>query len=159
MICYLRRVSTRHGRDRKIRNLPDILRRIHAASVRQDRRLKARAAWLQRVGEAIRPILAHFGIYPTRDIRYVVRPLRGHLGSYNHPTRELSVDAGHPSDTMMILATLVHELIHAALPLGEAHGDQFGRAARAVGLIGPLTATVAGPIFVELFRNLDLSRV
>lgn len=45
-------------------------------------------------------------------------------------------------DSVKILATLVHELCHAALPSGTAHGAAFGRLARAMGLTGKMTATV-----------------
>lgn len=40
-------------------------------------------------------------------------------------------------------ATLVHEMVHAIFP-EAGHSGTFGAAARAVGLVGPLTATEAG---------------
>lgn len=47
-------------------------------------------------------------------------------------------------DALRVLDILLHELIHVALPT-DGHGKLFGRAARAVGLTGKLTATEAGP--------------
>ena len=39
---------------------------------------------------------------------------------------------------------LTHELVHVAVGLAAGHGPAFGKLARALGLEGPLTATVAG---------------
>lgn len=46
-------------------------------------------------------------------------------------------------DPIKVLATLVHELIHAVVPEAK-HGKPFGVLARKLGLEGKLTATVAG---------------
>jgi hypothetical protein len=42
-----------------------------------------------------------------------------------------------------VLATLVHELVHAVVGVKNKHNKIFGKAARAVGLEGKLTATSA----------------
>lgn len=47
-------------------------------------------------------------------------------------------------DVEQILATLVHELVHAADDCESGHKGEFTRIARAVGLEGKLTATHAG---------------
>lgn len=48
-------------------------------------------------------------------------------------------------DSISVLETLVHELVHAATPgVKRAHGKEFGKIARALGLEGKLTATHAG---------------
>src|SRR6266571_4497185 len=47
------------------------------------------------------------------------------------------------ADSIEVLATLLHELIHAALSCRFGHGKEFSQAARKVGLAGPPTATVA----------------
>ena len=44
----------------------------------------------------------------------------------------------------VVLATLAHELVHAAVPDGK-HRGRFVEVARAVGLVRPWTATTAGP--------------
>ena len=44
-----------------------------------------------------------------------------------------------------VLATLAHELAHAAVPVSSApHRGPFVKAAKAIGLVGPWTATTAG---------------
>lgn len=48
------------------------------------------------------------------------------------------------ADSATIVSTLVHELIHAALPFGTKHGPVFKQAAIAAGLEGKMTATKAG---------------
>lgn len=52
-------------------------------------------------------------------------------------------------DSMMCAANLAHELIHAAVGLKEGHGGAFAKVALAIGLNRPLTATTAGPGFIE----------
>lgn len=47
-----------------------------------------------------------------------------------------------------VLATLLHEVCHAALPPGTGHGKPFAKLAEAVGLEGPWTATSASPALV-----------
>lgn len=49
-------------------------------------------------------------------------------------------------DLHSILATLVHEAIHASDDCASGHKGHFARIARKVGLEGPLTATHAGPV-------------
>ena len=49
-----------------------------------------------------------------------------------------------PVDADGILPTLVHELVHATVGNKESHNKVFGKCARAVGLEGKLTATIAG---------------
>jgi hypothetical protein len=47
-------------------------------------------------------------------------------------------------DTVEVLATLLHEMIHAAVGLKCRHSGDFRKCAKAVGLEGKMTATVAG---------------
>ena len=47
------------------------------------------------------------------------------------------------ADSVTVAAVLAHELVHAAVGIPEGHGAEFGRVARAIGLDGRLTATVA----------------
>jgi hypothetical protein len=49
------------------------------------------------------------------------------------------------SDPVRILDVLVHELCHAALPIGAGHGPSFRALATRLGLTGRMTATVASP--------------
>lgn len=48
------------------------------------------------------------------------------------------------NDSIEVLATLVHEIIHAIDDVRDGHGGRFALIARKVGLEGKLTATVAG---------------
>lgn len=48
-------------------------------------------------------------------------------------------------DAHRVADILTHELAHAAVGLAAGHGPKFGKAARALGLEGKLTATTAGP--------------
>lgn len=56
------------------------------------------------------------------------------------------------ADPCRALDVLVHELIHAALPIGTGHKGPFKRAMLALGLEGKPTATTAGP---ELAKRLN----
>lgn len=49
------------------------------------------------------------------------------------------------AEPVEVLATLLHELCHAALPKGAGHKASFKRLAVACGLTGKMTATLAGP--------------
>lgn len=52
-------------------------------------------------------------------------------------------------DPQGVLSTLVHELVHATVGNAEGHNKVFGKCARAVGLTGKLTATLAGEKLIE----------
>lgn len=56
------------------------------------------------------------------------------------------------SDGEQALSTLAHELIHAAIGTDEGHGPRFKSVARAIGLVGPMRATVAGDNFTDQAR-------
>ncbi len=60
-------------------------------------------------------------------------------------------------DSLMILGSLAHELIHQSDDCKSGHRNYFARTARKIGLEGPLTATVPGPELSEyLFTIIDL---
>ncbi len=48
-----------------------------------------------------------------------------------------------------IASILAHELVHAAVGITSKHGPKFAKVAKALGLVGKMTATVAGPLFIE----------
>ena len=48
------------------------------------------------------------------------------------------------SESIEVLGTLLHELLHAAVGCQYGHRQPFSQAARRVGLVGPPTATVVG---------------
>lgn len=57
------------------------------------------------------------------------------------------------SDPVAALETLAHELVHAIYP-DDGHKKGFARVARAIGLVGPLTKTTAGPDLKERLTRL-----
>lgn len=56
------------------------------------------------------------------------------------------------ADSLDVAATLAHELVHTAVGLKCGHTGLFARVARSIGLAGKLTATTAGPAFVDWTR-------
>lgn len=56
----------------------------------------------------------------------------------------------HPGlhDPVEVAATVLHELVHAAVGPGHKHGPVFKRPATALGLAGRMTSTHAGPDLV-----------
>ena len=57
-------------------------------------------------------------------------------------------DLGNSKDLMPmhVAAILGHELVHAAVGVAAGHRKEFRRVARGIGLLGPMTATSAGPL-------------
>jgi hypothetical protein len=53
-----------------------------------------------------------------------------------------------PAEPQGVLATLLHEVVHAVVGQEEKHNKVFGKCAHAVGLEGKLTATFAGPALI-----------
>ena len=74
----------------------------------------------------------------------------GHFEIFIHP--------GLQGSDARLADVLTHELVHAAVGIEAKHGPRFGKVARALGLEGKLTATVAGeawhlwadPVLAEL---------
>lgn len=50
------------------------------------------------------------------------------------------------ADSVTVLGTLLHELVHASVGCQYGHRKEFSQAARKVGLEGPPTATTVGPV-------------
>lgn len=68
----------------------------------------------------------------------------------------ISPSIGDPSRACDIL---LHEMVHAAVGLDAGHGKPFGKLARALGLEGKLTATVAGADLKELIADKVLAEL
>lgn len=60
----------------------------------------------------------------------------------------------HKADSLNILATLTHEMIHGSDGCKSGHRNWFAKVARLVGLVGPLTATTAGDELNVLFAQI-----
>jgi len=59
------------------------------------------------------------------------------------------------SDAIKVLDVLVHELVHAAVGCEEGHKGPFRVTAKAIGLTGKMTATVAGKVLMVRLRAIE----
>lgn len=128
-----------------------------------------REEWLHAFTDAARPHFAEAGAPIDNPVRMAIGwPSKGqrsnvtgecfYSAASEDGAREIFIRPSLQSDAVEVAGVLTHELIHAALPDGEGHGKNFGRAARKLGLEGKLTATVVGdgwhlwadPILAEL---------
>jgi hypothetical protein len=57
------------------------------------------------------------------------------------------------ADSIQVLGTLLHELIHACVGWRAGHGKQFSQLAWRLGLVGPPTATTVGPTLVLVLQG------
>ncbi|NBR27816.1 MAG: hypothetical protein EBT83_05300, partial [Betaproteobacteria bacterium] len=119
-----------------------------------------REQWLSKATEELRALFKQHGeVIPERVRSSCGFPSKSALSAKNRRIGECwssraSADSHAEifisptiSDSSRVLDILAHELIHAIHP-GDGHGSKFGRTARAIGLEGKLTATVAGPEFL-----------
>lgn len=56
------------------------------------------------------------------------------------------------AEPITVLATLVHEAVHAAVGVKHGHKKPFAKVAKAMGLEGKMTATIAGTELVTLLH-------
>lgn len=121
-------------------------------------KFKTREEWLTAATEQLRPIFKSKG-HDLPPVRVSVGwPSRGGLAKKKRTIGECWDKKASSegiaqifispwldgTNTLEILATHVHELIHAVFGCQEKHGKKFGVLARAMGLEGKLTATVPG---------------
>ena len=114
-----------------------------------------REAWLNAATDAMRPWFTEQGA-SLGKVRMSVGFMGGRGGAKlkaigqcwsplasGDQTSEIFI---HPSlaDAPTVLATLLHELVHAAVGVEHGHKRPFTRLAKALGLEGKMTATVAG---------------
>lgn len=57
-------------------------------------------------------------------------------------------------DMIEVTAVLVHEMIHALVGIPAGHGPIFRKAALSLGLIGQMTATIAGPQLIRYLSDM-----
>jgi hypothetical protein len=62
-------------------------------------------------------------------------------------------------DSVKVLGTLVHEVVHAVVGCKEQHNKVFGKCSRAVGLVGKLTECDAGPELQETFKTAWIPKI
>jgi hypothetical protein len=123
-----------------------------------------REAWLNAAVEVFRPRFVEIGFPVPDKLRVAVgfgpRGARSEnkiiLGVCLHSSR--SADnvneiwiSPEDADTVSMLSTLIHELIHAALNLEDGHKGKFAEAATRLGLEGKMTESAPGlGLLVEL---------
>jgi hypothetical protein len=118
-----------------------------------------REAWLAAATTQMRPLFATAGLTIPDTIRFAVAfPSTGSRGkrvgecwqaaasSDGHHTVIIRADL---ADETEVLAVLLHENIHAALPPGAGHGPKFRKAALSLGLTGKMTSTTPTASLVE----------
>ena len=130
---------------------------------------ETREQWLERAVDAFRPLFA-FGTGAGYPLPAKIRVSTGFpfigrksIGECWLPSN--SADGAHQifisptltdiSGPQGVLATLFHELCHAALPDEVKHRGAFKRLAAAVYLVGPWTATSASESLQRLFQQME----
>lgn len=119
-----------------------------------------REAWLNAFTTAARPHFDRVGFPLPAEVRCSIGfPSRGARSKVIGECWSNAVSAdGHfeiflrpslQSDASRIADVLTHELVHAAVGLEAKHGRLFAKCAKALGLEGKMTATVAGDAWRE----------
>lgn len=122
----------------------------------QERRASYREAWLQEAASFLLEIMEQQKLARV-DVRVSCGwPSRGGVGQRRTVIGQCFASQvcadGRPqifispriADSVEVLGTLLHELIHASVGCEHGHGAVFSQAARKVGLAGPPTATTVG---------------
>lgn len=113
-----------------------------------------REEWLKRAVRVLRPLLRKAGIkmrarwqvsmsFTARKSAIGLCCYEAHSKSGQTVNIMICPSLGDPVD---VLSTLMHEMIHAALPYGAHHGPKFKKACDCIGLVGKPTEAYAGPI-------------
>lgn len=115
---------------------------------------KTREQWLNQLVTALRPMFKKAGApIPKKVLVSVGFPSRGGtssnkltIGQCWTPTKKVPHIFISPllHDPIVVCATVVHELVHAAVGCEHGHKKPFKDVAVALGLTGKMTATVAG---------------
>lgn len=122
-----------------------------------------REQWLNALAKKLRPIITEHHKedftdkirlsvgYPTSGLksRTIGQCIYPQSSADGHTEVFIRPDLADPVD---VAATVLHELVHAALGPGHGHGPKFKRLATAVGLTGKMKATVPGPEALAAFE-------
>lgn len=121
-----------------------------------------REEWLKRAVRTLRPLLRKAGI-EMRSRWQVSMSLTGKRNAIGLCCYEAMSGSGKTvnimvcptlSDPIDVLDTLVHEMIHASLPLGTHHGSKFVKACKCVGwTTGKPTSAGASAEMREVLRR------
>lgn len=123
----------------------------------QDEMKQLREWWLYEAAKFLLELMAAAGeqVVPVRVS--CGWPSRGGMGQSKHVigqcfAQEVCADgvsqifvSPRISDSIQVLGTLLHELLHASVGCQYGHRKEFSQAAKRVGLVGPPTATDVGP--------------
>jgi len=116
----------------------------------------SREAWLQKIIDIWRPYFSRLGHgLPACIWISPGRPPSGRWTGACYPGA--ASDDGNPhifihpvlSDSTRVAGVVVHQLCHVALG-NRSHGPPFRRLATAVGLVGKMTKTIEGPLFLAI---------
>jgi hypothetical protein len=119
-----------------------------------------RETWLNQIAAKLAPTFAEKGAPLPARIRIAIAfPSTGSRGKRIGECWDKTA-SGDGSFEIMIrpdiddpteaAAILTHELCHAAAGIAAGHGKAFKRIANAMGLVGPMKSTTAGPEFLAL---------
>ena len=133
---------------------------------------ETREQWLDKAVETFRPSILHATgrAVPTTIKVACGFPSKGGLATKKRRVGECwGSEAVTQDDTAYIfisplqdepvdvLATLLHELVHSALPAKTKHNKTFAQAVAKLGLEGKPTSTVAGEVLAKTLREQVLS--
>ena len=119
-----------------------------------------REAWLQKIVETWRPYFSRLGFeLPPRIWISVGRPPNSRWTGACYPGE--ASDDGNPhifvspviSDSTRAAGVVVHQLCHVALG-NRQHGPAFKKLATATGLIGKMTQSIEGPMFLQIMPGI-----
>jgi hypothetical protein len=129
----------------------------------QDTTSQARHAWLESAATYCAALLANVDCVVPAKVRVSVGwPGNGAkskaIGECWSPVASADQHAEifispRLSDSVGILGVVAHELIHAAVGHEAGHKAPFARPAKALGLVGKMTATVPGNELTALFKQ------
>jgi hypothetical protein len=127
-------------------------------------RHESRETWLRVATNELRPLFEQAGYPLPADMRFAIAfPSSGRNGSrvgecWHSPASAdgsfeiiIRADLAEPGD---VLAVLVRELVHAALPPEDNHGKRYKAAAVKIGLEGKMRAATPGHFLQERLNAL-----
>lgn len=117
-----------------------------------------RETWLHQMAELMRPRFEELG-FPIPKFRVAIGFTSGGQRSNagaecwnSHCSDDQAFEiliAPDMVEPYMLCNCLAHELTHAAVGFEHGHKGDFAKVCKALGLLGPMTATTAGPLFKE----------
>lgn len=125
-----------------------------------------REVWLQNAVTALTPIFESHGYkvptvrvcpgFPSKNATSMKKRRIGECWSNESATDKLCQIFISPVlvDYTVVLATLVHEMVHAIVGIAAGHKSPFIKCAKAMGLEGKWTATHAGEALTKTFDGL-----